>query len=1348
MSLVPAIEPGSKTPCPVTGLSCFWNGNGNDKAFAAHSLQMNAASLRQNKWVRRGIVALASLLGLWLVAWLAVPPIAKSQIQKIASEKLGRKVTVGKIDFRPWTLELTVDDVSIATADGSQPQFHVARLYADAELQSVLRLAPVIDAVRVESPVVKLTHLADGKYDIDDILAKLAAAPGAPKSDPPRFAIYNIAISGGSVDFNDETVKRTHTLRDLVLNVPFLSNLASKREVKTEPKVAFVLNGSKFDSTAFSTPFADNRKTDARVQFKGLDLAPYIGYIPSGLPIKLQAGALDADLKIDFEQAATAGLKLSGTIEAHGTKLADGKGRDLLGFDSLKVELADVRPLDRMVHLGEVSLTAPRLVVARDAAGQLNLLATDPATGTTEKVAPRAAADSAAARTDTPAPGWKVQVDKVALNGGNIGWRDATTQPAAAIDASELAIQATTVTWPMAKAAPFSGSMTLAGAHLKFKGEATDKAATVQTDVDALPLSLAAPYLAQSLEPTVDGKLSGQIDVAWTKPELKFKAVRLALDGLALTQGKAAVASVGRFELTDAEVDMTKHTLAIASFTATNPKVVVERDNEKRWMFERWLKAPATGSKDADVAKVAAPKPVNASAAPGTPAADATPWALTIATMAVDNGAVSYSDKAGSTPVAIELTALKVSAQKIAPNTATVSPLQVSGRIAVTGGRADAGRFDYKGNLVLKPLAAEGRVEVAAFPAHAFKAYYANALNVDIRRAYANYSGTVKYAAAPAGMSLKLAGDSALEDFRANSASLTQTPGIDRTNQLLSWKALSLRGLQVTMAPGTALGVDVRETTLTDFFARVIVDPTGRINLQDLAKSPEQVASGSATPNGAAAAPTAVTPATPGTASAPAAAVTTRKPGGGTTTTAVRPATSSGRTISAEERVGGDPVAAAPKAASSAPQVSDASTGPKPIIRFGPMSLINGKVDFTDQFVKPNYSADLTELTGKLSAFSSQPEAGAGGTPALADLELRGKAEQTASLEIVGKLNPLAKPLELDITGKMRDLDLPPLSPYSVRYAGHNIERGKLSLEVNYKIAPDGRLTATNNMVLNQLQFGEEVQGAPNSLPVRLAVALLADRNGVINVDLPLSGSINDPQFSVGPLIWKALVNLIVKAITSPFSLLTGGLGGGSGESSTITFDAGSSALSDSARQGLDKVAKALADRPGLQMTVVGTSSLDKEAEAFKRQRLRQLAQAEKRRGAARAVANTSASTVTDTAGADTAADSAAAVPPVTDAEYPALLTAVYKRADITKPRNMVGLAKDLPLKEMEDLLMASVTADEETMRKLAVERGAVVRDYLLGQKVPSDRLFLGAVRTRAADANWKPGAELNLATR
>jgi len=1269
---------------------------------------MDAASLKQNKWVRRGIVAVLALLALWIVAWLAVPPIAKSQLEKIASEKLGRQVTVGKIDFKPWTLELALNDLRIATADGSRPQVAVKRIYADAELQSLVRLAPVIDAVTIDAPAILLTHLADGKYDIDDILAKLAATPPSdPNAEPARFAIYNISIKNGAVDFDDQTVKRRHELRGFALDVPFLSNLASKRDVNTEPKLAFALNGSKFDSAALTTPFAKSRKTDAHVQFKGLDLAPYLGYVPGGLPVKLQAGSLDADLKIDFQQAATAGLKITGTVEAHGAKLGDALGRDLLGFDSLKLALADVRPLESVFHLSEVAVANPKLAVARDAKGQLNLLATDPATGAAEKVVPPAAAASAPNGKVPEKPKLKVQVDKIALSGGRIGWRDETVQPAAAIEASALALDLAGVTWPMEKPAQFSGSTAIGGATLKFQGSATDKKADVQTEVDALPLSLAAPYLAHSLEPTLDGKLSGQIDVAWDQPDLRFKARRLAADGLALTQAKTALASVGRFELVDAEVDMTKHTLNVASFTATNPKVNVERDSEKRWMFERWLKAPANGN--GAQAKVAAPKPAGAGPAAAPPGANTKPWALTIGTLAVKDGTLSYADKASATPVAVEFTALNVNAQKIAPDTATVSPLQISGRIGSR--RSEPGRFDYKGNLVLKPLAAEGRLDVASFPAHAFKAYYADALNVDIRRAFASYRGTVRYSSAPAGMTLKLAGDTALDDFRANSISLTQSPGFDRnTNQLLSWKTLSLRGLQVSMAPNAAPAVDVRETTLTDFFARVIVDPTGRLNLVNLTKK------GEADANAAAA--------------ASAEAKTRRSLGGTTTTTRPPLQAGGGAPASAESMVGGSPEPSRPASAPVASAQAEADAGPKPVINFGPMSLVNGRIDFTDLFVKPNYSADLSELTGKLSSFSSNPPKGESGRPALADLELRGKAQQTAALEITGKLNPLVKPIELDITAKMRDLDLAPLSPYSVRYSGHGIERGKMSMDVNYKIAPDGQLTATNKLVLNQLQFGEEVQGAPNSLPVRLAVALLADRNGVIDVDLPLSGSLNDPQFSIGPLIFKAVVNLIVKAATAPFNLLTGGLGGGSSESSTVTFDAGSSVLGTSAKESLDKVVKALTDRPTLQMTVVGTASLEKERDAYQRQRLRQLAQAEKRRVAVRG----------GQAGTD--------VPPVTDAEYPELLTAVYKRADITKPRNMVGLTKDLPVKEMENLLLASIPVDEESIRQLAVERGAVVRDYLLEKKLPSERLFLGAVKTTASGADWKPGAELKLAMR
>jgi len=159
-------------------------------------------------------------------------------------------------------------------------------------------------------------------------------------------------------------------------------------------------------------------------------------------------------------------------------------------------------------------------------------------------------------------------------------------------------------------------------------------------------------------------------------------------------------------------------------------------------------------------------------------------------------------------------------------------------------------------------------------------------------------------------------------------------------------------------------------------------------------------------------------------------------------------------------------------------------------------------------------------------------------------------------------------------------------------------------------------------------------------------------------------------------------------------------------------------------------VAKSMADRPGLRLTVVGTASLDKEKQAYQRARLREMAQAEKRRAAVRG-------------GKD-----AAAVTPVTDAEYPALLEAVYKRADISKPRNLIGMAKDIPVEEMESLLMSNMTVDEEAIRRLAVDRGVAVRDYLLEHKVPAESLFLGAVQTKPASDNWKPSAELKVEAR
>lgn len=1301
-------------------------------------------SIDKKKWLRRAAWAAGAVAVLWGVGWLAVPPVAKSLLEKKGSEALGRTLSVGRVDFKPWTLELTLEDVAIAKADGSAPQLIIKRIYLDAELQSLVRLAPVVDAVTVDEPHLWLAHRGDGHYDVDDLLARFSQPSDKPAGDPPGFALYNLALHGGAVDFADATVGKTHEVRALQFTLPFLSNLASQRDIRVEPRLAFTLNGSRFDSAAEGTPFAQTRRGEAQLQLAGFDLAPYLGYLPASLPVRLQSAVLDARLQLAFEQTPTPQVRLSGELAARQVRVADAASQELLAFDALTVALADVRPLAQRVALSAVTLERPRLLAHRSADGRINLAlgAAPAASGKTPAPTPAVAAAStpalasSSAKSPTPsspAPAWQVEVAKLAVRDGAVAWRDDGTAPSARLDLSQLAIEASDLHWPATKPAPFSGSAVLglpaaaespkavpatpqkggkggkapstpapapamAPAKLAFSGSATDRAASVKGNLGAFSLRYAAPYAAQYLVPVLDGVLEADWALDWQAPAtpgqdmgLVLQLPRLVLTQLALGEGKAAPAALANLQLADARLDLAQHSLAIGKLALQQPRARVERTPDGRWMYESWLRQAM------QEAKASPGTPPQAAPAAGTSggkadlkadAQTAQAWKLTLGELQVDGGAVSYLDRAAPRPVAAEFTALTLQASRLALGDSRASPLTVSARIAA--GPGEPGRLDYRGTIALAPVAAQGQLQVVRLPVQAFEPYFGDSLNLELVRADASFKGAVRYAQAAGGMNLKVSGDAAVEDLRANS--LAATPGPDSKGEdLLNWKALSLRGLDLALEPGKPLNLEVKETALSDFFARLIIFENGRINLQDVVKqagaAPAQLAP--------AAQPASATQ--PAQQPVPAAAVATAEP-----------------------------------------------TGPAPVVRFGPVSLINGRVNFSDRFVKPNYSAALSELTGRLSAFSSLAGP-AGAPPEMADLELRGRAEGTASLEITGKLNPLAKPLALDIRGKVRDLELPPLSPYSVKYAGHGIERGKLSVDVAYRVQPDGQLTAANKLVLNQLTFGEPVPGAPNSLPVKLAVALLADRHGVIDLDLPISGSLNDPQFSLGPVIFKIIGNLIVKAVTSPFALLASAFGGGGDELSQVAFAPGSSALRGEARQGLDKVAQALAERPGLKLTITGEASLEAEREAYRRAQLRQQLRAEKRRAS---VLAGNAQAATASAQQDAGAEAGGGPAEVAEGEYAALLKEVYKRADIPKPRNLIGLAKDLPMAEMEALLLASIPVDEDIVRALAVRRGVVVRDYLATRNIPTDRLFLGAAKTPDAKsgAAWQPRADLSLA--
>jgi len=1248
-------------------------------------LPMNLASLSKNPWLRRGVFCVVGILLVWAVSWALVPSLLRHLVASRASEALGRQVSVAEVDFRPWSLELTLRDLVVRTLDGDAEQLAVERLYIDMELQSLVRLAPVLDALVVERPHLLLTHTRPGHYDIDDLIA-LASQPSDPAAAPLRFALHNLSLVEGAIDFRDTVAGQDHHLTALQLGLPFLSNFDSGRAVLVQPRLAFQLDGAAFDWSAQATPFADSRHAEVQAHMARLDLAPFLPYWPKALPVRLAAGQLEADLKLVFEQAPQLKLVLSGTLGAQDVRLNDALGSPLLAFPSLAVDLAELQPLQRSVHVRSVQWDGPSLDLRRDAQGQFAWLT---ASAPNAPATSAGKAEAAPAKATSAEADWRVQVDRIALQHARVGWRDEGTQPAAVLSASDVALQVEGLHWPMRAPARFQGSLVLAGAaeapkaaapasgRVHFDGQGTDRAAAVALRAEGLPLVAAAPYLARYLNPTLQGRLSLVGGLGWRAPDLAFQLSSLTVDALRLKQGEQDLAAWDQLSLSDTRVDLGRRTASAGVLSLSAPRTTVSRDAQGHWMFEPWLKTQ----------EAAAASPVRG---PGADAGRAAPasaqppgWQWRLGQLALRDGSLGWRDatavvarKPGGVALAAAALQLQAGPFSGGPNGLGMEPveLQVSARLGAPGrdgaAAAEPGRLDYKGRVKLMPFSTQGRLEFNRLPLHAVEPYFGDVLNLELPRADASFRGNLDVAVAAAGATVRVKGDGALEDVRANSvlAQVGTDAGPPTSDELLSWKALSLRGIDLALQPGTPLTLGISETALSDFYARVVINDQGRINLQNLVRN-----------------------------SAP------------------EPTPAKGA------------VAAKLPPAPPAPAAQASAAASQPVIRMGPITLLNGRVLFSDRFVRPNYSASLSELTGRLGAFSSVLEAGSVG---LADLELRGRAEGTASLEVSGKLNPLATPLALDIQGKVRELDLPPLSPYTIKYAGHGIERGKLSVNVAYKIDPDGRLNASNNIILNQLSFGEQVEGAPASLPVKLAVALLADRDGVIDINLPISGSLNDPDFRLAPIVGRLLLNLVAKAITSPFSLLANAFGGGQSESNEIAFAPGAAELTPETQQRLNKVAQALLDRPALKLTVVGQVNAQVEREGYRRQQLAQMMLAEKRRQAV------------------LAGHKGAEVEAVTPAEQPALLKAVYQRADLPKPRNLLGLAKDLPAPEMEALLLASVPVTDDLLQALAVERGVVVRDYLLGRAVPVSRLFLGAPKTLRNEGVWTPSAELLLGTR
>ena len=284
------------------------------------------------------------------------------------------------------------------------------------------------------------------------------------------------------------------------------------------------------------------------------------------------------------------------------------------------------------------------------------------------------------------------------------------------------------------------------------------------------------------------------------------------------------------------------------------------------------------------------------------------------------------------------------------------------------------------------------------------------------------------------------------------------------------------------------------------------------------------------------------------------------------------------------------------------------------------------------------------------------------------------------------------------------------MTPYTGRFLGYTVEKGKLYLDLKYRI--DKKLLASENKIfIDQFTFGEKVESdKATNLPVKLGLALLKDRKGEIHLDVPVTGRTDDPKFSIWKLVFQVLQNLLVKAVTSPFSLLSSMAGGGQ-DFSAIQFNHGTSTLQAQEEQKLIALSKALLDRPALKIELKGYVDREKDTEGYRRELLTTKLRNEKYLALSR-----------DGTRKEGEKFDSIQLLPEEQAKY---LAAVYKKEKFPKPRNAFGLVKDLPPDEMKKLIITNTVVGDAELQTLARERVVAVVTYLVKKgNIPAERIF------------------------
>jgi hypothetical protein len=603
---------------------------------------------------------------------------------------------------------------------------------------------------------------------------------------------------------------------------------------------------------------------------------------------------------------------------------------------------------------------------------------------------------------------------------------------------------------------------------------------------------------------------------------------------------------IGRIEVTDTRLDLTRHSVSVAKVGLADGDLKVWIGEQGQLNLLELLSSGAAGT--APVAASPSAQGGGGSTVAVAAASNGNPpqWMITAPDIALEGFKVSVADLRVTPAATLSLSPLNVHVGGFNTSPDDTLAIRLDSQVNTSG------TIDATAKVAPKSGVLSAHVEAVSLDLTALQPFIARYTSMTLLKGA--LSARLDLDRQVDG-TLAVNGDTVVADLRTVDNALKM--------DFIKWKALRVADIRYRSSPAS---LQIGTVTVVEPYVPMIIAPDQTLNIKKILTAPGAAAKPNAAPTVAAAGAVTATSgdvspdgATPG-AAAPAAPAATAD-------------ATAGSTQGTQRRV--------PRARQASPPPTPAAPA-APVTPFpmaiGTVRFVNGWVNYTDLWIKPSFSVGIQSLHGTITGLSSDPKS-------RAKVDLKGKVARYAPVHISGDLNLLSAALYTDITMSFKDLELPIVNPYSGHFVGYKIDKGKLSVDVTYKIE-QRRLDAKQHFVIDQLELGDRVE-SPEAvhLPLKIAVALLKDRNGVIDLELPMNGSLDDPTFRVGPVIWKMFVNLIVKVATAPFALL-GHLFGGGEHPNIIEFDAGSAELDPPARDQLAAVAKALTERPQLKLDV------------------------------------------------------------------------------------------------------------------------------------------------------------------